>query len=78
MEPIKYQRMVVTPTPTTSFPEMVIITKTPKKYKWLEGKKFISEHKCKAYIDEYLREVSLLSITKVAKKDLAELGLEEF
>ena len=78
METIKYQRIELTPAPTSSFPQMVIITKTPKKYKWLEGKKFISEHKCKAYIDEYLRELSLISITKVAKKDLAELGLEEF
>ena len=70
--------MEVTPAPTASFPQMVIITKTPKKYKWLEGKKFISEYKCKAYIDEYLREMTIISITKVAKKDLLELGLEDY
>ena len=75
---IKYSRVTIEAIPTEKFPQMVVISKTPKKYqKELEGKKFVSEYKCKAYIDEFFRYQSINSITKVAKNDLAELGLEE-
>jgi hypothetical protein len=57
---------------------MVVIAKTPKKYqKELEGKKFVSEYKCKAYIDEFFRYQSINTIARVAKTDLDHLGLGE-
>jgi len=75
---IKYSKVFIEAIPNDKFTEMVIIAKTPKKYqKELEGKKFVSEYKCKAYIDEFFRYQSINSITKVAKNDLAELGLDE-
>ena len=57
---------------------MVIIAKTPKKYqKELEGRKFLNQHKCKAFVDEFFRYQSINTIAKIAKTDLDELGLGE-
>ena len=75
---IKYSRVTIESISTDKFPEMVVIAKTPKKYqKDLEGKKFVSEYKCKAYIDEFFRYQVINSITKIAKTDLDDLGLGE-
>lgn len=75
---IKYSRVTIESISTDKFPEMVIIAKTPKKYqKDLEGKKFVSEYKCKAYIDEFFRYQSINTIARVAKTDLDHLGLGE-
>ena len=75
---IKYSRVTIESISTDKFPEMVVIAKTPKKYqKELEGKKFVSEYKCKAYIDEFFRYQSINTIARVAKTDLEHLGLGE-
>jgi hypothetical protein len=77
MEVIKYQRMVITGTPTPAFPQMVTITKTPAKWKGLVGKKFINEEKCKAFISYTTAQQFVEKIKQVAQTDLVDLGLKE-
>ena len=75
---IKYSKVFIEDIPNDKFTEMVIIAKTPKKYqKELEGRKFLNQHKCKAYIDEFFRYQSINTIARVAKTDLDHLGLGE-
>ena len=48
----KYKGITITPTPTEKFPQLVTFTKTVKKAKEVEGKKFLNLEKAIGYIDE--------------------------
>lgn len=50
-EETKYKGITITPTPTEKFPQLVTFTKTVKKVKEVEGKKFLNLEKAKEYID---------------------------
>ena len=65
-------------TPTEKFPQLVTISKGPKKYKEMIGKKYLDIHKCSIAVDEFLALNVVAKVTKNAKKDLLELGLEEY
>ena len=51
MEQTKYKGITITPTPTEKFPQLVTFTKTVKKAKEVEGKKFITLEKAMEFID---------------------------
>ena len=48
----KYKGITITNTPTENFPQLVTFTKTVKKAKSVEGKKFITLEKAMKFIDE--------------------------
>ena len=50
-ETTKYKGITITPTPTDKFPQLVTFTKTVKKAKSEEGKKFLNLEKAIRYID---------------------------
>ena len=48
---LKYKGITITQTPTEKFPTLVTFTKTVKKAKGVEGKKFLNLEKAIEYID---------------------------
>jgi anti-sigma regulatory factor (Ser/Thr protein kinase) len=65
-------------TPTDKFPELVTIAKGPKKWNDMVGRKYLDIHKCSIAVDEFLALNVVAKVTKNAKKDLLDLGLEEY
>ena len=49
---MKYKGITITNTPSDKFPQLVTFTKTVKKAKEVEGKKFLNLEKAVKYIDE--------------------------
>ena len=52
METTKYKGITITNTPTEKFPQLVTFTKTVKKAKSVEGKKFLNIEKAMKFIDD--------------------------
>jgi len=74
----KYKGIVITPSPTDKFPFLVTFTKTVKKVKHVEGKKFISLDKALDFIDSlelhlWERQTQLRLERQEAKKAEREL-----
>jgi len=70
METTKYKGITITPTPTEKFPNLVTFTKTVKKAKEVEGKKFISLEKAMEYIDDL--ELHLWEMTTTLRLEKQE------
>ena len=80
--PTKYKGIQITPTPTEKFPQLVTLTKTVKKAKEVEGKKFLTLPHAIKFIDslelhlwERMTQMRLeKQEAKVAKKELLKLN----
>lgn len=78
METTKYKGITITNTPTDKFPQLVTFTKTVKKAKSVEGKKFIDIDKAIEFIDGlelhlWERQTQLRLERQEAKKAQREL-----
>lgn len=78
METTKYKGITITNTPTDKFPQLVTFTKTVKKAKSVEGKKFIDIDKAIEFIDSlelhlWERQTQLRLERQEAKKAQREL-----
>ena len=74
----KYKGITITNTPTEKFPQLVTFTKTVKKAKTVEGKKFITLEKAMEFIDSlelhlWERQTQLRIERQEAKKAEREL-----
>ena len=74
----KYKGITITNTPTEKFPQLVTFTKTVKKAKEVEGKKFITLEKAMEFIDSlelhlWERQTQLRIERQEAKKAEREL-----
>ena len=77
-ETTKYKGITITPTPTDKFPQLVTFTKTVKKAKSVEGKKFLNIDKAIEFIDGlelhlWERQTQLRLERQEAKKAQREL-----
>ena len=75
---LKRAGFTIASTPSEKFPQLVTILKSPKVHNWMNGKKYLDIHKCSIAVDELIAENMVAKVTKNAKKDLLELGLEEY
>ena len=63
---MKYKNIVIETTPTTTYPTMVTMVKTPKNKNMFLGKKYITMEKAILAVDTYLAEQL---INRGTKKD---------
>ena len=74
----KRSGFTIASTPSEKFPQLVTIIKGSKKYKEMIGKKYLDYKAASIAVDAYMAENTIQKVTKNAKKDLLELGLEEY
>ena len=75
MKSIKYQGCVIEETPTEKFPNLVQITKTTKRLKSINGKKFINMEKAKSSIDGVKSNLLILRGETRTRKELESIGM---
>jgi len=73
----KYKGITITNTPTAKFPQLVTFTKTVKKAKSVEGKKFLTLEKAMEYIDKLELELWEMSTTLRLEKQEAKKAERE-
>jgi len=73
----KYKGITITNTPTDKFPQLVTFTKTVKKAKSVEGKKFLTLEKAMEYIDKLELELWEMSTTLRLEKQEAKKAQRE-
>jgi len=73
----KYKGITITNTPTEKFPQLVTFTKTVKKAKSVEGKKFLTLEKAMEYIDKLELELWEMSTTLRLEKQEAKKAQRE-
>jgi len=73
----KYKGITITPTPTDKFPLLVTFTKTVKKAKSVEGKKFLNMEKAMEYIDNLELELWEMKTTLRLEKQEAKKAERE-
>jgi len=79
---MKYKGITITNTPSEKFPQLVTFTKTVKKAKEVEGKKFLNLEKAMKYIDDLELHLWEMKTTlrlekqeaKKAKRELMKLN----
>ncbi len=75
MKAVKYQGCVIEGISTEKFPNLVQITKTTKKMKSIQGKKFISLEKAKSSINGVKATLLISSGEVRSKKELESIGM---
>ena len=66
----KYKNIIITPTPSEQFPELVTLTKTPKNKAHFLNKKYINTTKAILAIDAYIAEELIGKGEKSVKAEL--------
>ena len=71
MKPIKYKGVIITPTPTQTYPNLVTLTKGIKKANGIVGKKFLTHQHAEKYIDDYLGVIisTLLTEERIERQE---------
>ena len=69
----KYKNIIITPTPSEQFPELVTLTKTPKNKAHFLGKKYINPTKAIVAIDAYIAEELIGKGERKVKEELMEV-----
>lgn len=77
METTKYKGITIQNTPTEKFPNLVTFTKTVKKAKSVEGKKFLTLEKAMEYIDNLELELWEMKTTLRLEKQEAKKAQRE-
>jgi hypothetical protein len=75
IDPNAYGKFYIEDCPTEKFPELVTITKAPKAYADLLGKRFINRSKCICTIDAEKAEGAISKGAKAVKEELIAAGL---
>lgn len=74
----KYKNIVIEETPTTTYPTMVTMVKTPKNKNMFLGKKYITLEKAILAVDTYLAEQLINRGTRKDTENLREaLAMKE-
>ena len=69
----KYKNIIIEPTPSEAFPELVTLTKTPKNKKAFLGRKYINLNKAITAIDTYIAEELIGRGSTKVREELTEL-----
>lgn len=73
----KYKNIIILPTPSEQFPDMVTLTKTPKNKAYFLNRKYINVTKAINAIDTYIAEELINRGGKNVKEELmAVFGLD--
>lgn len=72
---VKYNQAHITNTPTEKYPTMVTITKTIKRLKGIEGRRFITLKHAQQAVDIERGEMIIERGAKKVKKELQSIGL---
>ena len=71
----KHGKFYIEDAGTEKYPTMVIVTKAPKTFEDLIGKKYVSREKCISTLDVYVAEGTIAKGEKSVVKELDSIGL---
>ena len=70
---VKHRNCIIKATPTTQFPNLVTVIKTPKLRSFFQERRYVDVHKCVAHIELYESERLINSKETYVKAQLEEV-----
>jgi hypothetical protein len=75
VDPCKYGKFYIVDAGTDKYPTMVEVTKAPKTFEDIIGKKYVSRERCIATLDVYVAEGTIAKGAKTVIKELDAAGI---
>ena len=75
VDPCKYGKFYIVDAGTDKYPTMVEVTKAPKSFEDIIGKKYVSRERCIATLDVYVAEGTIAKGAKTVLKELDAAGI---
>ena len=75
IDPFKYGKFYIVDAGSEKYPTMVEVTKAPKSFEDIIGKKYVSRERCIATLDVYVAEGTIAKGEKTVIKELDAAGI---